>query len=155
SEPKSELQHVPSLLRVTPLCDFIEPRRCELRSPQALRIFRGEELRDDTARPNQLAFRGLEARPVVRRMNRQQPGHTFHHDTAHLIERLPDKRDAPAVSPASPRQCCRLGPDPFGAGTSLSRAATAKNQPSAPWAALCITGRWQLIIARPGLPIPH
>src|SRR5690606_41613635 len=56
SEPKSELQHVTSLLRVTPLCDFIEPRRCELRSPQALRIFRGEELRDDTARPNQLPF---------------------------------------------------------------------------------------------------
>src|SRR5690606_9091815 len=56
SKPKPELQHVPRLLRISPLCDFIEPCCCELRAAQTLRILGRKKLSHDTAWPDDLPF---------------------------------------------------------------------------------------------------
>jgi hypothetical protein len=144
SEPQAELQHVPGVLGMAPLGELVGPGGVELRPAQRVRVLGGKGHRDGAARPFEPPTRRRPGRPLIRRVQRQEPGRPLDHDLAHIGERLADERDA-AGGEAEFRLTGRDSPDPFGAGAGLSRPAAAEHEPLRPRCALRIRTRRQLV----------
>ena len=107
AEPQPELQHVPCRLGVAPLRQLVAPGDVELRSAQALRIFRRERQRHRAVRQLQPPLRADPLRlSAPSPVEAQEPGGAVDHHLAHVGDRLADQRDAPgrrvAPSPCVP-----------------------------------------------------
>jgi hypothetical protein len=86
-------------------------------------------------------------------MHREQAGDAFDHHFAHVGRRLANKRDAPERAKRKLRASERQRFHPFGAGASLARAASAKDQPCAPRRAARGQMRRPLIAPRDEFPL--
>ncbi len=153
AETQCELQRVPGVIGPAPLAELVAPRGIELRSAQAVGIVGGKHLRHGSVRPHELVLRDFELGASVGRKDREQARYAFDHDAAHLGDSVADEGDAVRAAVCERRFAGHLRADPFGAGTGLTRAATAEHEPRVPASAALSQDRRELVVAAVDAPV--
>ena len=151
AQTQAELQHVETLLIMTPFAEFIQPGAFELRAAQALGIFGGEALRRGAIGPLQPPPRWLPLGALAT-MDGEQSRDALHHHLAHIGHGFADECDAPHGFRRKAWQAQREAAHPFGAGARLASAAPAHDEPLGPGFAIAGAQRRALIVAAIQLP---
>ncbi len=151
AQAQSELQHVETLLIMTPFGELIEPGAFKLRPAQTLGIFGGETLRSGAIGPLQPPPRGL-PQGTLTAMDGEEARDALNHDIAHIRHGLANKRDAANRLLREARKPQRKAAHPLGARARLARAASAHYDPLHPRAAIARAQWGELVIARVQLP---
>ena len=93
AQTQTKLQHIPSILRLFPLCQLINPSRIKLRPTKRLWLTGRKTLRLGTIRPHQLTLRGLPFRLTVRRTAGKNATVPENHNIPRLVIGFPNQRD--------------------------------------------------------------